>query len=68
MSDLADKIEQAESGLQMNKVSSIYGGGDKNKETSQLGKVAKDSSKISVETAHGLMAQVIKNALFNKST
>ncbi|CAG8663060.1 3257_t:CDS:2 [Cetraspora pellucida] len=35
-------------------------------EESPLSKVTKDSTKITVEAAHGLISQVLKNVLFNK--
>ncbi|KAF3774085.1 COP9 signalosome complex subunit 5b [Nymphaea thermarum] len=34
-------------------------------EESQLAKISRDSSKITVEQVHGLMSQVIKDILFN---
>ena len=34
-------------------------------EESQLAKISRDSSKITVEQLHGLMSQVIKDTLFN---
>ncbi|XP_024532465.1 COP9 signalosome complex subunit 5a isoform X1 [Selaginella moellendorffii] len=37
-------------------------------EESQLAKITKDSSKITVEQVHGLMSQVIKDILFNSVT
>ncbi|KAI8812795.1 JAB1/Mov34/MPN/PAD-1 ubiquitin protease-domain-containing protein [Cladochytrium replicatum] len=67
MMDLAEKVEQAEAGISQNR----FGGGGsffsekKKGEESLLSKVAKDSNKITVEAAHGLMTQVLKNSLFN---
>lgn len=66
ISDLADKLEQAE-----NQIShSRYGPNPlhqrkKEQEESQLGKITRDSAKITVEQVHGLMSQVIKDTLFN---
>jgi COP9 signalosome complex subunit 5 len=37
-------------------------------EESQLAKISRDSSKITVEQLHGLMSQVIKDTLFNSVT
>jgi len=37
----------------------------KKEEESQLAKISRDSSKITVEQLHGLMSQVIKDTLFN---
>ncbi|KAJ3055692.1 COP9 signalosome complex subunit 5 [Rhizophlyctis rosea] len=74
ISDLGEKIEQADVALN---ASSMRGSGGlffgaqqeakKKDGDGPLAKVARDSSKITVEAAHGLMAQVLKNALFNKS-
>ncbi|KAF6162707.1 hypothetical protein GIB67_022366 [Kingdonia uniflora] len=66
ISDLAEKLEQAE-----NQIHSRGGGGSfllpgkKKEEESQLKKITRDSSKITVEQVHGLMSQVIKDTLFN---
>ncbi|KAJ3156763.1 COP9 signalosome complex subunit 5a [Geranomyces michiganensis] len=63
--DLANKIEQAEGSLASAHRAASFS--DKRKvEESAVAKVAKDSSKITVEAAHGLMAQVLKDILFNK--
>ncbi|KAI9281436.1 Mov34/MPN/PAD-1 family protein [Umbelopsis sp. AD052] len=63
MSDLAQKLEQAESGLQSRMA---YFGDRRKGEESQLSKATKDSSKISVEAAHGLISQVLKHLVFNQ--
>ncbi|RUS20143.1 JAB1/Mov34/MPN/PAD-1 ubiquitin protease-domain-containing protein [Endogone sp. FLAS-F59071] len=69
MADLAEKLEQADSALSQNGRAPGFSPGDKKKgEESQLSKVTRDSSKITVEAAHGLISQVLKNYLFNKST
>ncbi|KAL2633314.1 hypothetical protein R1flu_004793 [Riccia fluitans] len=67
VSDLAEKLEQAESQLAH---SGRIGGflmppQRKKEEESQLAKITRDSSKITVEQVHGLMSQVIKDILFN---
>ncbi|KAJ3158021.1 COP9 signalosome complex subunit 5a [Geranomyces variabilis] len=63
--DLANKIEQADVSLASAHRAAPLS--DKRKtEESAVAKVAKDSSRITVEAAHGLMAQVLKDILFNK--
>eukprot|EP00898_Chlorokybus_atmophyticus_P003091 jgi/Chlat1/3783/Chrsp259S03917 len=67
ISDLAEKLEQAESHLAH---SGRIGGfflppQRKKEEESQLAKISRDSSKTTVEQLCGLMSQVIKDALFN---
>ncbi|CAO3658204.1 unnamed protein product [Umbelopsis vinacea] len=64
ISDLAQKLEQAESGLQSRMA---YFGDRRKGEESQLSKVTKDSSKITVEAAHGLISQVLKHLIFNQT-
>ncbi|XP_039065442.1 COP9 signalosome complex subunit 5a-like isoform X2 [Hibiscus syriacus] len=63
ISDLAEKLEQAENQLAHSRISPL--GPPRKKEESQLAKITRDSSKISVEQVHGLMSQVIKDILFN---
>ncbi|KAG2176320.1 hypothetical protein INT43_005554, partial [Umbelopsis isabellina] len=65
ISDLAQKLEQAESGL-ASRMGSYFGDRRKNEE-SQLSKVTKDSTKITVEAAHGLISQVLKHLVFNQT-
>ncbi|ORX89905.1 Mov34-domain-containing protein [Basidiobolus meristosporus CBS 931.73] len=67
MNDLAEKLEQTETALTQGGRLSAYtlAGSEKKSEESQLAKVAKDSNKISVEAAHGLISQVLKDVLFN---
>lgn len=66
ISDLAEKLEQAESQLAHSRVGSFLVPPQRKKEEeSQLAKITKDSSKITVEQVHGLMSQVIKDILFN---
>ncbi|TPX60432.1 hypothetical protein PhCBS80983_g01774 [Powellomyces hirtus] len=63
--DLADKIEHADTSLSQSTRAASFA--DKKKgDDSAVTKVAKDSSKITVEAAHGLMAQVLKDILFNR--
>jgi len=69
IADLAEKLEQADSALSQSGRAPGFSPADKKKgEESQLNKVTRDSSKITVEAAHGLISQVLKNYLFNKST
>ncbi|CAH8351832.1 unnamed protein product [Eruca vesicaria subsp. sativa] len=68
ISDLAEKLEQAEGQL----VQSWFGGKSaslhKTKEDeTPLAKISRDSAKTTVEQVHGLMSQVIKDILFNSA-
>eukprot|EP01018_Ginkgo_biloba_P007171 Gb_35132 [translate_table: standard] len=66
ISDLAEKLEQAESQLAHSRLGSFLAPPQRKKEEeSQLAKITRDSSKITVEQVHGLMSQVIKDILFN---
>ncbi|PIN00819.1 COP9 signalosome, subunit CSN5 [Handroanthus impetiginosus] len=66
ISDLAEKIERAESQLAHSHLGSfIVAPQKKNEEESQLTKITRDSAKITVEQVHLLMSQVIKDILFN---
>eukprot|EP00252_Welwitschia_mirabilis_P018205 TRINITY_DN40478_c0_g1_i1.p1 TRINITY_DN40478_c0_g1~~TRINITY_DN40478_c0_g1_i1.p1 ORF type:complete len:358 (+),score=54.14 TRINITY_DN40478_c0_g1_i1:343-1416(+) len=66
ISDLAEKLEQAESQLAHSRMGSfLIHPQRKKEEESQLAKITKDSSKITVQQVHGLMSQVIKDILFN---
>ncbi|KAJ3194106.1 COP9 signalosome complex subunit 5 [Irineochytrium annulatum] len=68
IADLAEKIDQADSMLSQNQRGQFYGAGDRKKgESGSLSKVAKDSSKISVEASHALISQVLKNIVFNSA-
>ncbi|CAA7408199.1 unnamed protein product [Spirodela intermedia] len=68
ISDLAEKLEQAENQLSHMRLGSfILASQKKKEEESQLAKIARDSSKITVEQVHGLMSQVIKDTLFNST-
>lgn len=66
ISDLAEKLEQAENQLAHTRLASFFVPSQRKKEEeSQLAKITRDSSKITVEQVHGLMSQVIKDILFN---
>eukprot|EP00850_Spirogloea_muscicola_P011001 SM000066S20476 [mRNA] locus=s66:582301:584588:- [translate_table: standard] len=67
ISDLAEKLEQAESHLgHSSRIGGFFMPPQKKKEEeSQLAKITRDSSKMTVEQVHGLMSQVIKDVLFN---
>ncbi|KAL0327646.1 UNVERIFIED_CONTAM: COP9 signalosome complex subunit [Sesamum angustifolium] len=66
ISDLAEKIEQAENQLSHSRFGSLLAAPQRKKEEeSQLTKITRDSAKITVEQVHGLMSQVIKDILFN---
>ncbi|RZC71115.1 hypothetical protein C5167_034327 [Papaver somniferum] len=66
ISDLAEKLEQAETQLHSRMGSFLMPQHRKKEpEDSQLSKITRDSSKITVEQVHGLMSQVIKDILFN---
>ncbi|CAL9098036.1 unnamed protein product [Musa textilis] len=67
ISDLAEKLEQAENQLAHTRMGSFLLPSQRKKEPeeSQLAKITRDSSKITVEQVHGLMSQVIKDILFN---
>lgn len=66
ISDLAEKLEQAENQLTHTRFGSFITPSQRKKEEeSPLAKITRDSSKITVEQVHGLMSQVIKDKLFN---
>ncbi|KAL5972736.1 proteasome regulatory particle subunit RPN11 [Asimina triloba] len=68
ISDLAEKLEQAENQLAHSRLGSFLVPSQRKKEEeSQLAKITRDSSKITVEQVHGLMSQVIKDILFNSA-
>lgn len=65
ISDLSEKLEQAES--QVGRISGYFPSTDLDKkDEGKLTKASKDSSKTTIESIHGLMSQVIKNTLFNQ--
>lgn len=63
--DLSEKLEQAETQLSHSGRMGGYLAPEKKKEESQLAKLTKDSTKTTIEQVHGLMAQVMKDILFN---
>ncbi|XP_054793757.1 LOW QUALITY PROTEIN: COP9 signalosome complex subunit 5b-like [Prosopis cineraria] len=66
ISDLAEKIEQAENQLSHSRFGPLIPPAPRKKEEeSQLAKVNRDSAKITVEQVHGLMSLVIKDILFD---
>ncbi|GKU87490.1 hypothetical protein SLEP1_g1884 [Rubroshorea leprosula] len=65
ISDLAEKLEQAENQFAHSRIGPLVGPSRKKEEESQLAKITRDSAKITVEQVHGLMSQVIKDTLFN---
>ncbi|GAA0164139.1 translation initiation factor [Lithospermum erythrorhizon] len=66
ISDLADKLEQAENQMAHSRFGPLIAAPQRKKEEeSQLAKITRDSTKITVEQVHGLMSQVIKDTLFN---
>ncbi|KAJ7958654.1 COP9 signalosome complex subunit [Quillaja saponaria] len=66
ISDLAEKLEQAENQLAHSRFGLLLAPSQRKKEEeSQLAKITRDSAKITVEQVHGLMSQVIKDILFN---
>ncbi|CAL0319198.1 unnamed protein product [Lupinus luteus] len=68
ISDLAEKLEQAENQLAHSRFGSLISPAPRKKEEeSPLAKITRDSAKITVEQVHGLMSQVIKDILFNSS-
>ncbi|XP_010551182.1 PREDICTED: COP9 signalosome complex subunit 5b [Tarenaya hassleriana] len=67
ISDLAEKLEQAENQLAHSRIGGIVPATlqKKKEDEPQLAKITRDSAKITVEQVHGLMSQVIKDILFN---
>ncbi|XP_059461605.1 COP9 signalosome complex subunit 5a-like [Corylus avellana] len=66
ISDLAEKLEQAENQLSHSRFGPLLAPPPRKKEEeSQLAKITRDSAKITVEQVHGLMSQVLKDILFN---
>ncbi|KAI9360018.1 JAB1/Mov34/MPN/PAD-1 ubiquitin protease-domain-containing protein [Zopfochytrium polystomum] len=64
--DLAEKVDQAEQEMLQAGRGGFGMAPRKKDDGGQLSKVSKDGARISVEAAHGLMAQVLKNMVFNK--
>ncbi|KAG8636464.1 COP9 signalosome complex subunit 5a isoform X2 [Manihot esculenta] len=66
ISDLAEKLEQAENQLAHSHFGPLIAPPQRKKEEEPpLAKLTRDSAKITVEQVHGLMSQVIKDILFN---
>lgn len=66
ISDLSEKLEQAETQLSRTTTSSYAFDSQDRRVEDKLAKAAKDSKKLTVEAIHGLMSQVIKSQLFNQ--
>ncbi|CAI6352510.1 unnamed protein product [Macrosiphum euphorbiae] len=64
ISDLSDKLEQADISLNRTFFEPV----DRNKTENKLVKATKDSNKATIEILCGLMSQTIKEALFNSCT
>lgn len=65
--DLSDKLEQSEAALGRGGLIGSLGGTDTEKRIEdKLLKATKDSCKTTIEIIHGLMAQMIKDRLFNR--
>jgi COP9 signalosome complex subunit 5 len=66
ISDLAEKMEHAET--QVGQVGRLIGGaaGSRKNEESRLLRIACDSTKVTVEQAKGIASHVIKDAIFNR--
>nr|SVE74218.1 EOG090X078Z [Daphnia barbata] len=72
VSDLSEKLEQAENSLGR---AALVGSGigvsgssiEERRSEDRLAKAARDATKTSIEALHGLLAQVIKDRLFNQS-
>ncbi|KAI9491113.1 JAB1/Mov34/MPN/PAD-1 ubiquitin protease-domain-containing protein [Zychaea mexicana] len=65
MADLTQKLEQTNDTMST-RMGGYYGDRKKHDE-SQLGKLTKDSSKITSEAMHGLLSQVLKDLIFNST-
>lgn len=63
--DLSSKIDGVESSLSHSTRASYFSA--KKKDESQLTKITRDATKITLEQIQGLMSQLIKNSLFNGS-
>ena len=64
--DLADKLESAETALSRGYCVGGTETSERSASVEKLVKATKDSSKTTIEVIHGLMAQVIKDRLFNQ--
>jgi len=65
ISDLAEKLEQAETQLAHSGRMGGFFVPEKKKDDSQLSKITKDSSKVALEQVTGVMTQVMKDNIFN---
>ena len=65
LTDLSNKLDGIETNLVRSGRHLSYFSAKKTKEESQLSKLSKDSTKLTLEQIQGLMSQVIKNSLFN---
>lgn len=66
INDLSEKLEQAETQLaHSGRVGAYFLPSDKKKEESQLAKITKDSIKVTLEQATGMMSEVTKDLMFN---
>eukprot|EP00048_Salpingoeca_helianthica_P000745 m.43716 g.43716 ORF g.43716 m.43716 type:complete len:336 (-) comp10814_c0_seq2:28-1035(-) len=59
--DLTRKLDQAEKSLVRSTLTA-----DKKRDDSQVSKCARDSAKVTMETVHGLVAHLLKDAVLNK--
>ena len=65
--DLSDKLEQSEQSLGRVVFGAMGGIDPQDRSTvDKLVKATRDSSKTTIEVIHGLMAQIIKDKLFNQ--
>jgi len=64
ISDLSEKLEQAEGQLS-HSGRSAYFGTEKKKEESHISKLTRDSNKLAIEQANAIMTQVVKDSLFS---
>jgi COP9 signalosome complex subunit 5 len=67
INDLSDKLEHAETQLGRGGVVYSMDPHEKGKED-KLSKANKDSCKTTIEAIHGLMSQILKDTLFNKTS
>jgi len=65
--DMAAKMEKAESAM-VYQGKQAHGSVMGDKEESQIKKIARDATKLSVEQSYGLMLQITKSMLFNKGS
>jgi len=66
INDLSEKLEQVETQLaHSGRVGAYFLPAEKKKEESQLAKITKDSIKVTLEQATGMMSEVTKDLVFN---